>query len=336
MRFITCASYHGTGSSAITRFVSEFETVYSFSEDEFRFLQDMDGIDDLRYHLIDNHNRHNSGHALKRYKRLVDFYNGGIQGKKYRAYFGDNWKKFSYEYMEKLTDFTFKGWWFYDLYDRGMLYYIWKRAWPVVLKQTIWRNADRERDLNTLKNEITYCSRPTEDAFIRLTKEYIEKLFGSVCPQDKIAMVDQILPPSNINRYTEYFDDIKVVVVERDPRDLWTLQNYVWKDGVFPKDVETFCKWYKYTRAHRKDEKYDDTTTKLLQFEDLIYHYEETTQELMKWLCLSPEKHIHKMMMFSPEASKKNTQVWLQHKVPEEAIRYIEKELAEYLYNFPK
>ena len=39
---------------------------------EFRFVQDPDGISDLEYNLVENHNRHNSGHALKRFKKLVD------------------------------------------------------------------------------------------------------------------------------------------------------------------------------------------------------------------------------------------------------------------------
>ena len=74
----------------------------------------------------------------------------------------------------------------------------------------------------------------------------------------------------------------------------------------------------------------------LLQFEDLIYHYEETAKKLIEWLKLNPKEHNRKKEIFSPEKSKKNTQVWLQHNVPAEAIRYIEQELAEYLYDFPK
>ena len=76
MRFISCASYYGSGSSAITDFVSEFDTVYSFTDEEFRFVQDPDGVSDLEYNLVENFNRHNSGHAIKRYKKLVDFYCG--------------------------------------------------------------------------------------------------------------------------------------------------------------------------------------------------------------------------------------------------------------------
>ena len=334
-RFITCASYYGTGSSAITDFVSEFNNVYDFSNEEFRFIQDPDGISDLEFNLVECFNRHNSGHSLKRYKKLVDFNCGNIFGKKYSGFFGDKWRQYSYEYIDELTDFTFPGWWQYDLYDKGSFFYFRKRILNFLLHKTIWKNKP-ERVLNTMKNEITYCSHPSEEKFLAATKKYIYKLFSSVVPEDKeILMVDQLLPPMNLSRYLRYFDDnVKVVVVDRDPRDLFVLDKYVWKDGIIPNDVETFCKWYKYTREHRKTENLETSQIKFIQFEDLIYSYDKKTAELIEWLGLNESLHIRKKQGFNPQVSINNTQVW--KKIPEtfDEIEYIKKELAEYLYNF--
>ena len=62
-------------------------------------------------------------------------------------------------------------------------------------------------------------------------------MFDSVIPAEyDSVMVDQLIPSSNIDRYTRYFDDIKVVVVERDPRDVWMCERYVWREGVIPSD----------------------------------------------------------------------------------------------------
>ena len=47
MKFISCASYYGTGSSAITDLISEYGSVFSFTDEEIRFLHDPDGVDDL-------------------------------------------------------------------------------------------------------------------------------------------------------------------------------------------------------------------------------------------------------------------------------------------------
>ena len=226
----------------------------------------------------------------------------------------------------------------YDLYDRGSFYHFRKRILNKILRMTIWRNQP-DRQLNTMKDIITLCSSPSEEKFLRLTKTYIDELFGSVCPRDKIAMVDQILPPTNIKRYLRYFNDIKVIVVDRDPRDVWVLEKYVWKDGVIPhEDVETFCKWFKYTRKHRETENLHTGNITFVQFEDLIFHYDETVSSLEKWIGFNPRDHIRPRTRLNPDKSIKNTQTWLRvNDVPMEEIHYIENELNQYLYtDFPK
>lgn len=102
MKVISCASYHGTGSSAITDFLGEFDNVCSMTNYEFRFVQDPDGISDLEYNLVENHNRHNSGHALKRFKRLTDFNAGTKFNKRYEPFFDNQYKKISYKYIDRL------------------------------------------------------------------------------------------------------------------------------------------------------------------------------------------------------------------------------------------
>lgn len=333
MKIISCASYYGSGSSAITDFVSEFDNVYSFTEEEFRFVQDPDGISDLEYNLVENFNRHNSGHALKRFKKLVDFYCGDFISKRYSIFFGDNWKKCSYEYINALTDFKYNGWWQYDLLDRGKVFYFRKRILNKILKKTIWRNQP-ERTFNSMKNEITYCSHPTEEKFLAETRKYIDKLFSSVSNNHEMVMVDQIVPPTNLSRYVRYFNDIQAIIVDRDPRDIFILEKYFWKDGVIPTDVKTFCKWYEYTRSHRNKDSYNTRLIKYVQFEDLVYKYNETIDEIINWLGLEKKHHTKKLECFNPELSKKNTRVWEKVSCDISEIKYIESKLSEYLYEY--
>ena len=334
MRLITCASYYGTGSSAVTDFVSEFEDVYSFTDEEFRFVQDPDGISDLEYNLVENYNRHNSGHALKRYRRLVDFYAGDRFFRRYEGFFHGNWKKCSYAYIDRLTDFSFPGWWQYDLLDRGSFFYFRKRLLNKILHSTIWRNRP-ERTLNTMKKEITLVSHPSEEYFLECTREYIDDLFSSVAGNRSVVMVDQIVPPTNLNRYVRYFNDIKVVTVDRDPRDLFILDKYVWRDGIIPNDAQTFCKWFKVTRAHRKTEKPDTDRSLFIHFEDMVYKYDETCSAISSFLGLHEENHTKKKTLFNPDISINNTRLWKKYPCAADEIKKIEEELPEYLY-FPK
>lgn len=334
MKFISCASYYGTGSSAVTDFVSEFDNVFSFTNEEFRFIQDPDGISDLEFNLVECFNRHNSGHALKRYKKLVDFYTGNFLGGKYSNFFGSKWKELSYRYIDELTDFKYNGWWQYDLYDNGSFFYFRKRIINKLLHTTIWLNKP-EKNFNSLKKEITYASHPTQDKFLKVTRRYIRDLFTSVIPKGyDTIMVDQLLPPMNLNRYLRYFDnDIQVVVVDRDPRDIFVLSKYYWKDGIVPKDAKTFCKWFKYTRSHRKFELMDSPQVKFIQFEDMIYNYDETMNSLQEWLGLNRDAHIDKFKFFDPKKSIENTQVWKNKPEAKEEVAYISASLREYLYN---
>ena len=217
MKFISCASYHGSGSSAIVDMISEFNSVYSFGNEEFRFVHDPNGISDLEYNLVENFNRINSGYAIKKYKELVDFYGGNFFCKRYKHFFGENWIKSSYKYIDKLTDFTYLGWWNYDLKDKGLFFYYYTDLINKILRATIWKNKP-ERTLNILKKEVTYCAHPTENNFLEYTQQYLSELFGSVSQNADFVLVDQIVPPTNLKRYLRYFEDIHVFVVDRDPR----------------------------------------------------------------------------------------------------------------------
>lgn len=330
MKFITCASYYGSGSSAIIDLFSEFENVYSFGNEEFRFIQDPDGIRDLEYNLVENFNRHNSGHAIKRYIRLIDFYSNPFYGAKYEKIFNNKWKTKSLEYINSLTDFTYNGWWQYDLIDRGKIFYFRKRILNKLLQMTLWKTKS-ERTLNSMKSEITYCSHPSSVEFVSKTKKYIENLFEDFNDKKYLA-IDQLLPPTNINQYLKYFDNIKVVVVDRDPRDIYLLEKYVWKDGIIPNTPEKFCEWFLYTRKHRETDDLCTNEIIFIQFEDLIYKYEETISSLIKWTGMSLGKHINKSLYLNPSKSINNTKLWNKMDCNKTEIAYIEEKLHKYLY----
>lgn len=332
MKIISCASYYGSGSSVITDFVSEFGNVYSYTDEEFRFIQDPDGISDLEYNLVENFNRHNSGYALKKYKKLVDFYAGNLINRRYEKFLKGNWKKFSYEYIENLTDFKYRGWWQYDLLEKGRLFYFRKRLINKILKMTIWHDKP-ERSLNNMKNEITYCSHPSEEKFLKLTRKYVDNLFFSSCNKN-IVVVDQLVPPSNSSRFVRYFNNLQAIIVDRDPRDIYLLEKYIWKDGVIPNDVRTFCKWFSYTRDNRQNTTLDQAHFKYVQFEDMVYKYNETTKNISKWLGLKEKDHVQKKRIFDPSISKKNTRLWKKIDCDEKEINYIERHLSNYLYSY--
>lgn len=330
MRLISCAGYYGSGSSALTDLVSEYKDVKNLTDYEFRFVHDTDGIMDLEYHLVMNPNRHNSGHALKRFWRLSQFNAGNRIDKRYTAFLGDEYIKLTTEYVDALTDLKFPGHWFMDLYERGKIYYYYKS-----LEGKVANLLHLGGHYNKMPGEYTFCSYPGEEKFLTLTRKYISGIINAANPENaEYLMMDQLVPSSNLGRCLRYFDDnIRVVIVDRDPRDIYVMNKTVWHDGIVPSNPEDFCKWYSFTHNCAKGQTLDEKRVLKVQFEDIVYRYSETVRRVEQFIGLTSEKHIKPFAGMNPKRSVHNT--WLfKNYVEKEEIKYIEEHLAEYLYDF--
>lgn len=335
MKVITCASYHGTGSSAITNFFSEFSNCTSIGEFEVRFIHDPDGIRDLEYNLIENNNRLNTGYAIKRYIKNIKYLNGNFLKKRYRKYWGSRFLELSNNYISDITELISNSSWKYDEKDRGAIFDIFSTIYRKLFQLF---NPEFEKSILDFFNEKSYYSAIDKEQFYFHTKKYINSVLSYLNKDNtEYLMMDQLVPPSNISQYLDYFYDIKIVVVDRDPRDLFILVTECWKSSIVPhKSVEDFCKWYEITRRHRKNEgNFNSDNVLFIQFEDLIYKYEETTKKLMNFVGIDPKDHTMPKSYLNPTVSIKNTN--LKHKYPKYKmeIEYIENYLQEFLYNFP-
>lgn len=334
MKIITCSSYYGVGSSAYTDLVAEYRNVKDLSDFEFRFLHDLDGIRDLEYHLTENQNRHNSGHALKRFRRLSEFNEGNFMSRRYSQFFENgDYQRFTNEYIDSLADVKYRGWWFYDLYDKGNgMYYLYQ------IINHIFRKISPDH-LKILKNEVIYCPYLSEKDFIEKTRIYVANLMRALNKEGKDYLeIDQIVPSSNMESILRYFsDEIFVLAVDRDPRDIYFTWKYYWKDSILPNDgIESFCKWFRYNREVGKGIPEDNRHIIKLRFEDLIYKYESTVSTVEKATGLKGEDHNRQFVKMNPLRSVHNTQVWKRHTSDEDKreLKYIENVLSDYLYDF--
>lgn len=328
MRVITCISFHGTGSGAVDDFFKEFDNCPSAASDfECRFLQDPDGISDLEYNLIDNPHRLNSGYALKRYLKFVKRYSWT-----YGKIFGKKWTQYSKEYVESLITEKYKGYWHGDLILLNpvskVIYYA-RRAFNKFLPKSLKKPGNYNYYPN-MDFWHTYISR---EKFIEETQKYCEKLCTLLNPDNhEFVVMDQLIATSNMERYMAYVKDLRVIVVDRDPRDLYINCMHV-KGHVLPKDPKTFVKVYRDQRE-MIGKISEELPVLHVRFEDLIYKYEETTSKIMEFVGETEEHHVYKKERFNPDISIKNTKMW--ERLPEyrEVVGFIEKELPEYLYTF--
>ena len=331
MKILSCASYYGCGSSALTDFISEFDDVKSLSEYEFRFIHDIDGISDLEHHLIECPNRHNSGHALKRFKRLSKFNAGTWFNKRYEPFFNNKYWPLTQEYIKSLTAYEAKGFWFYDMFDRGSkIYYYYSFLTKLYKKIPL-------HIFEPLPNEVQYGTTLSKEIFLENTRRYIHELMIALNTDNKpFLMVDQLLPSSNIERCMKYFaDPVILFVFDRDPRDVYILAKKILTDEhIAPTDPVLFSEWFKFSRECAKNESFDSNKVIKLQFEDFIYKYDETKDRIVNAAGLLLSKHARPFNGFNPRRSFHNTQLWKKFPDLQNDVDIITRMLPEYLYNF--
>lgn len=333
---LTTTGCYGTGSSAITDLLKEFEGISCVSDNEIRILHDPDGISDLEYNLIENPNRHNTSQSIKRFKRRMYDLDHVWFVKRFSRYFGKGFPELVDRYIDSITEMEYHGSWHYDVYDRGKLFYIASRCCSklCLLAGKIFRTTMYTGGLIS-KKEPAYLGVTDEKEFLGATKRFINELCVLTFGDNKDYVVfDQLIPPSNFKRYLRYVDGLRGVLVERDPRDLFLLEKIVWKGKVAPtEEVEQYCKWYQWTRSLYEKESFPEEIL-FIQFEDLVYDYERTKDRIVDHFKIGHLPHTRKGQFFTPEVSAANTQLWKKIKGYEKEIEFIKKNLSKYCYNF--
>ncbi|EQB88412.1 hypothetical protein J2Z44_000933 [Clostridium punense] len=329
-KMVTCASYGGTGSSVITDLLKEFDNCNSLGEYEFRFLQDYDGVSTLECALVDNHHRMNSDIAIRRFKDIVDYHSGNALAKRYEGFFHGKFKEISYKYIDSLIDLSWQGYWEQHSIEANPVYTFFAYKLYPRFRKLFNNPKDTEIVAQTPKKTM-YFSYPRED-FHEKTKNYTRELFNSIDEEFKYEylVADQLVPPANIGRYLNYFDDIKVIVVDRDPRDLYVANKYGWKESWIPThDLNTYITWYRKLREHQKYHTDDPERVLRITFEEAVLNYDETLKRILNFLDIDEKHHVRKRQGFNPDISIKNVALYKKYEADED-IKIIEKELKEY------
>jgi hypothetical protein len=331
MKLITTTGYGATGSSAVTDLLKEFNGVQSMGDFEFRFLQDPHGLRDLEYGLFENNNRLNTDYYIKQYKKYIHFL-AKSRHYNYERYFGGEFKKISDEFIESLIDVQWDGYWHQDIIDekpiKKFFFYMERIYQKKILRQ-------KDSGANLYKNKMYYARLSSKEVFYKSVKAYTTKLFSQMHNQeDEFLVLDQLVPVDHNQTYLNYFEDLKIVIVDRDPRDLYLLEKYEYKEKYLPwEHVESFVKHYKLLREHKKEDLPNENVM-CINFEDFIYDYDNTINKVTYFCEINKNKWIDKKKYFNPDISIKNTKKWLVYSEAKKEIQHIEKELREFLVEY--
>ncbi|OJJ29482.1 sulfotransferase domain-containing protein [Campylobacter concisus] len=331
-QIITSTGYGGTGSSAITDLLKEFDSGISMGDAEFWFLQDYDGVSDLEYYLIDGNHRSKVSMAISKFIKYIKTHSAF-----YNKFFGENFIKYSNEYINSLVDARFRKalsdyevsnsflkLWYFKIYP------IMQLGIKKILKKDTFEFSPKIRLIDK------YYSIPDKNRFYIETKKYTSKLFSLLDTDNKYKFIaiDQLVPSINTNRYFNYVDNLKVIVVDRDPRDLFLLNETHWNGASYICDttnIYEYINWYKTMREHIKTEKKNDNVVYMM-IEELIYEYDKSLERLYNFLGLAEEEHIKKRQYFNPDVSKNWTRLWEKYPKYKKEVEIIREHLNEYCY----
>lgn len=329
----TCG-FCSTGSSAVSDYLMEFDQNQVLDAFEFTLPYLPDGLEDLEYHLTKSISRDDSCRfALFRFRRFMNSFINGPLTKvahiskhdllKITNEFIDSLVQMRWKYVGRATDLLYPSL-FFRYFGLSIMD---QRIHPLINK-VIGKNVD----IYPVKEwEVSIMPSNFEEA----SKKFIHDILSLMGADfSKNIVLDQPFVGDDPAKSFHFFDDAVAIVVDRDPRDNYLFtKKFLQKRGRFmPVDkVENFVKYYKLLRHNRP---YQDDNPRVLRlhFEDLVYNYSNTSNRINSF-CNLP-KNPHPFTVFDPSLSIANTQLFLRYPEYEKDIRYIEKELPEYLFNF--
>lgn len=313
-----------SGSSAIHDFITQ-NTIYKnpLEDQEFRILDDPDGILNLYNSFYKNPSVNNFTNAIIRFENYVQGLKRlkkKINDKKLKIYKNDI-LSITNLYIKQITKLRFSALPQFLFTQAGYLKKI-----QLKLKGFFF-NSKKE-------NYYGYnMYLPVEEkVFIKNTKKYILKMIKEqlVNNSSKNIILEQAINIFNFEDVFKFFDDVKIIIVTRDPRDIYYSMKSSQSRSSPCNNVKTFTKWYEFIIEkyynYKKNINHKVKKSVLeIKFESFILDFSNEKKKLLKFIEAKEIKN-----KYSLKNSKKNVFI-SKNKLTNYEKKYIEKNLKKYL-----
>ena len=341
IKVISYGGYYSTGASVVRDIFREFEPNFELSI-EFRLIKERFGLLDLERVILHDYAAENIDLAISDFVWLTNNLarKSGIfkkAGFSYDARTNDAFSASTSEFIDEISDYQYPmSWHFYD-FKRSYFSQMYRR----------FRNKISTTNVRVKEGDaLATLSYPGEEKYFLAAKKYINSVLSGIqdfnnCDKNSVVGLHNAIPCFSvelIDRSIAYFSSCKIILVDRDPRDVFinypkdSYGRYLPITDDLMEKAKHFVYFYKSIRVNQESV-INHPNVLFLKFEDVCFNYEKNLQKILDFSEVDKGKHINKGMIFSPEQSKKNIGMWKGCKGEmKEAISYIEKELNEYLY----
>ncbi len=330
-KVVAIGGFCWSGSGAVVDFLSEFDNIKIFANqniaaansvdinktkgNEFKFFIDKYSI----FNLEKTFNKSGIEQDIA-IKQFISFLYEKINFSASNEIFNENFYKISVNFLENIIDL--------DEYTKD---YMKDREYPYTL---YGKNIEDYKNCSFVYDGFVFYKfkKMNKRDFDIQISNYIYDFFNNI-DSDKILVFDQMFSYGTmLNKMNGFINEnpVKEICVYRDPRD----QYFSWyKETPKPDILKTpdkFIEFYKKNVLSKINSKSKQRLC--IKFEELVFNYEKTTQQIIKFLELNSENWISKKAIFNPDISKKNIGAW-KNFINQDVMKQIGKELRKYCYN---
>ncbi len=326
---IANCGYGSTGASAVFDFLRGYENIACSPDGmEFDVIHQPDGLLDLKYFLCVNKERIACNAAIKRFIKMVK---SGFWALQMREAIGSKFDEINEDYINSIIQIKWYGRSIFDPNDVSSTSsneFIYK----VCSKIETYLSRIKGKGIHFPKDKLRYFSILDEEYFDNITKKYLKSLLDALGLNKPNIMLDMLFSATNPIMGKEFFDDVKSIVVERDPRCMYIdafkcldLNTYM-----TCYDINDFIKYYKILKEKQGSYK----NVLYVNYDKLVYEYYETTQEIIDFLGFDKRPE-NEFKYFNPNISVKYTYPYNKN-LDNKSIEQIEAKLEKFLYQFPE
>ena len=167
----------------------------------------------------------------------------------------------------------------------------------------------------------------------QIASRFIRKII-SLIPSNRILVLDQALSDgsADMEKYIDYFGELKLIAVYRDPRDVYVTARTLGISWIPPKP-EDFIKMYNCYGIIDKYLKLNHPNFLMLRFEDVVNDYETSVRKVEQFIDLDAAAHKAIKQAFDPARSQKNIGIHARHPEYAKETEMIGRELRRFCYN---
>lgn len=300
MKTIIVLGLMNSGSGAVHDYLSsrsDFES--PFGTNEFKLCVDPMGLDNLYVNCYKNFSFFNPSNAINDFLDYVEKLQNYVVYESYgkaKKLFNQKLETPSLEFVNKITEILYYG-------NPEFSNFKISNVKSLYLKF-------KKKRYNFFKVRIPV----KEKFFLKESKKYIEKIILNNINKKKLhpnknIVLNQAANIFNPIQSSQYFEKRKIVIVTRDPRDMFSSMKKRKSKGPPSYNVKLFIKWYKkcFDNISFK-KKLNNKLILLVKYEDFINNFNKENKKICKFLSISSNYKLKKNFYpkFNLEDSRKN------------------------------